>query len=83
MDEPLCFVHFINALTCSHKASGGWCSGAGGNRNARRQVLLPQPFFPGKGSGEVNGSSLWALRGLVLCGAREKVASLGQPDLKR
>lgn len=44
MDEPLCFVHFINALTCSHEESGGSCSGDAANRNAGRLLPPSQPF---------------------------------------
>lgn len=76
MDEPLCFVHFINASTCFHTESGGCCSGEGQQKRLEG-ALLSQPLFPGKGSGKSMGLSLWALRGLIL-----SQRSLGWPNFK-
>lgn len=82
MDEPLCFVHFINALTCSNKESGGHCSGEGGNKNAGRLLPLSHPFPLERAAERSMGSSLWALWGLVLHGTGEEATSLGWPDFK-
>lgn len=54
MDEPLCFVHFINASTCSHKESGGCCSGEGATETPGGCSALPT-FIPWEGQWEVNG----------------------------
>lgn len=54
MDEPLCFVHFINASTCSHKESGGCCSGKGATEMPGGCSALPT-FIPWEGQWEVNG----------------------------
>lgn len=54
MDEPLCFVHFINASTCSHKESGRHCSGEGATETPGGCSALPT-FIPLEGQWEVNG----------------------------
>lgn len=54
MDEPLCFVHFINASTCSHKESGGCCSGLGTAETPGGCSALPT-FIPWEGQWEVKG----------------------------
>lgn len=53
MDEPLCFVHFINASTCSHKESGGRCSGEGATETPGGCSALPA-FILWEGQWEVN-----------------------------
>lgn len=82
MDEPLCFVNFINALTCSHKESDECCSGDGDSRNARRLLPFFQPYFPGKDSREVNGIEHLACQGSGPPQRREEVASLLWPNCK-
>lgn len=85
MDEPLCFVHFINALAYSHKASSECCSGKGGGTETPADCSCSTNFFfnLGRAAGRSMGSSPWALRGLVLCDAREDVTSLSQPNFRR
>ena len=82
MDEPLCFVHFINALTCSHEESGGLCAGEGGNSYASRLLRLSQTFFPGKGTGEVNGIKTSGSQGSgsLRCWGRSNFPGLSQPE---
>lgn len=82
MDEPLCFVHFINVLTCSHKQSGECCSGDGDSRNARRLLPFSQPYFSGKGSREVNGIEPLASQESGPPQCREEVTSLLWPKHK-
>lgn len=83
MDEPLCFVHFINALACSHKESGGHCSAERGVTEMPAGCSCsPNLFSLGRAAGRSMGSSLWALTSLVLHGAGEKVTSRGRPNFR-
>lgn len=54
MDEPLCFVHFINASTCFHTESDERCSGEGATEMPGGCSALPT-FIPWEGQREVNG----------------------------
>lgn len=82
MDEPLCFVHFINASTCSLQGKRRALFRRGGNRNAWR-VLCSLNLYPlGRAVGSQRGSvsefsGVWSSHS-----EREEAASLFWSNFK-
>lgn len=75
MDETLCFVRCINALTRSPEGSARCCSSG-------CVPVLPAPCSPSAlqtAAGTSMGMRIWGLQGLALLGARGEAASQGQP----